>query len=148
VPLEDNVKKLCAVVSNIMMVGDKRKFNTAIVTLKCVGATGEAPGTDELLPQTIDPSAKTVGDAIKSEAFTKAITDAIIKTNSDGNCCPSPAAQIQRYVIVGPDFSVQGEELTATLKLKRSVAEKKFIKQIDAMYEANMAKGVYHFVPK
>jgi long-chain-fatty-acid--CoA ligase ACSBG len=148
VPLEDNVKKLCPVVSNIMMVGDKRKFNTAIVTLKCVGATGELPGTDQLLPQTIDPAVKTVGDAIKSAAFTKAITEAIEKTNKDGSCCPSPAAAIQRYVIVSPDFSVEGDELTATLKLKRSVVEKKFIKQIDAMYEANLGRGEFHFVFK
>jgi hypothetical protein len=32
VPIEDNIKKLCPFVSNVMMVGDKRKFNTALVT--------------------------------------------------------------------------------------------------------------------
>jgi hypothetical protein len=65
--------QLCPFISNIMMVGDKRKcvctractrtrahthththththrFNTAVVTLKCVGATGEEPGTDALV---------------------------------------------------------------------------------------------------
>ena len=48
VPIEDNVKKLCPAVSNFMMVGDKRKFNVALVTLKAKGATGELPGGDEL----------------------------------------------------------------------------------------------------
>ena len=31
-----------------MMVGDKQKYNVMLVTLKCKGATGEAPGTDQL----------------------------------------------------------------------------------------------------
>ena len=34
VPMEDNIKKLHQGISNIMMVGDKRKYNVALVTLK------------------------------------------------------------------------------------------------------------------
>jgi hypothetical protein len=37
VPIEDSVKKLCPALSNFMMVGDKRKFNVALVTLKAIG---------------------------------------------------------------------------------------------------------------
>merc|ERR1719359_2192600 len=48
VPIEDNVKKLCDGINEIMMVGDKRKYNVALVTLKAVGANGEVPGTDDL----------------------------------------------------------------------------------------------------
>ena len=47
-PIEDNIKKLCQGISNVMLVGDKRKFNVALVTLKAKGATGELPGGDEL----------------------------------------------------------------------------------------------------
>ena len=50
VPVEDGVKSRCPAISNIMMYGDKMKYNVAIVTLKTVGATGELPGTDELDP--------------------------------------------------------------------------------------------------
>jgi len=48
VPIEDNIKALCPAISNVMMVGDKRKYNTCLVTLKAVGATGEQAGTDQL----------------------------------------------------------------------------------------------------
>jgi acyl-CoA synthetase (AMP-forming)/AMP-acid ligase II len=41
VPIEDNIKLLCPAISNVMMVGDKRKYNTCVVTLKAEGATGE-----------------------------------------------------------------------------------------------------------
>merc|ERR1719198_244125 len=48
VPIEDSVKKLCDGVNEVMMIGDKRKYNVAVVTLKAVGANGETPGTDDL----------------------------------------------------------------------------------------------------
>merc|ERR1719392_72814 len=48
VPIEDSIKKLCDGVNEVMMIGDKRKYNVAVITLKAVGANGETPGTDEL----------------------------------------------------------------------------------------------------
>merc|ERR1719375_1551597 len=48
VPIEDNVKKLCPFISNFLMIGDKRKYNVALVTLLADGATGEFPGGDDL----------------------------------------------------------------------------------------------------
>merc|ERR1719263_1396772 len=61
VPIEDHVKKMCDGVAEIMMVGDKRKYNVALVTLKAVGANGEVPGTDEL-----DAGAKQVNPDVKT----------------------------------------------------------------------------------
>merc|ERR1712165_648851 len=48
VPIEDSVKGIADAVMECMMVGDKRKYNIALITLKAVGANGETPGTDEL----------------------------------------------------------------------------------------------------
>merc|ERR1719502_2367198 len=48
VPIEDHVKKTCDGIAEVMMVGDKRKYNVALVTLKAVGANGEVPGTEVL----------------------------------------------------------------------------------------------------
>merc|ERR1719408_1174758 len=39
VPIEDFVKKTCDGVNEVMMVGDKRKYNIALVTLKAVEGT-------------------------------------------------------------------------------------------------------------
>merc|ERR1719243_60456 len=65
VPIEDHVKKSCDGVCEIMMVGDKRKYNVALVTLKAVGANGEVPGTDNLDAgaKRINPSVKTITEA-------------------------------------------------------------------------------------
>merc|ERR1719158_2501342 len=59
VPIEDSVKKLCDGVAEVMMIGDKRKYNVCVVTLKAVGANGEFPGPDNL-----DAGAKRVNPAV------------------------------------------------------------------------------------
>ena len=41
------VKEECPAISNIMMVGDKRKFNTALVTL-FAGGSGTEPGGEKV----------------------------------------------------------------------------------------------------
>merc|ERR1719189_464358 len=60
VPIEDEVKKLCDGIAEVMMIGDHRKYNVAVVTLKAVGANGESPGTDQL-----DSGAKRVNPQVK-----------------------------------------------------------------------------------
>merc|ERR1719277_865932 len=59
VPIEDEVKRACDGICEVMMVGDHRKYNVALVTLKAVDANGEFPGTDDL-----DAGAKRVNTAV------------------------------------------------------------------------------------
>merc|ERR1711985_205066 len=59
VPIEDSIKKLCDGVNEVMMIGDKRKYNVAVITLKAVGANGETPGTDDL-----DAGAKRINEEV------------------------------------------------------------------------------------
>jgi len=125
------------------MIGDKRKFNVCLVTLKAIGATGELPGTNDLDPvaqNLCSPGVKTISAAQRDPVLIKAITDTIMTTNKNGKVCPSPAAMIQKFTILPVDFSVVTGELTATLKLKRSVTEEKHLAFIDGMYES---KEVY-----
>jgi len=135
VPIEDNIKRLAVEVSNIMMVGDKRKFNIALITLKCNGATGEVPGTTKLM-KPYDKWGATIKDACENKDFIKYLTKAIEDTNKNGDCVPSNAAKIQKFTILPIDFSVVTDDLTATLKLKRSVVNDKYIDLIDAVYES------------
>jgi len=139
VPIEDTIKSTCPMVSNAMMIGDKRKFNVVLITLKSVGATGEKPGSDELEPSVlpfVTEGVTTISQAMNDEKLIKFITEGIKKTNADGNCCPSNASKIQKFTILPLDFSVETEELTPSLKLKRSVAEQKYSEAIDKLYES------------
>jgi long-chain-fatty-acid--CoA ligase ACSBG len=141
VPVEDGVKSRCVAISNIMMYGDKQKFNVAVVTLKTVGANGTEPGTDELDPvvQALDSSCTTLTEAMDSKIIIDAITKAITDTNNDSKCCPMPPAKIQKFTILPSDFSSSTNELTPTFKLKRTIVADKYMKNILGMYEAKDA---------
>lgn len=119
-----------------MMIGDKRKYNTCIVTLKAKGASGEKPGTDELDGEALEvnPEITTVSAAMTDPTWISYVEDAIKKTNNSA-ACPSQASKVQKFKILPRDFSVETEELTPTLKLKRSTACKNFSDIIEEMYK-------------
>merc|ERR1711871_432768 len=145
VPIEDTMKSVCPAISNIMMVGDKRKFNVAVVTLKAVGATGELPGTGELLPAAAEccgSGVKTISAAMQDPVLIKCLEDAFNATNNNPKICPNNASKIQRFTILPQDFSVSTDELTPTLKLKRGHVDKQLKGLIDHMY-AQKSRDMY-----
>merc|ERR1712087_383991 len=93
IPIEDHVKKTCDGIAEIMMVGDKRKYNVALVTLKAVGANGEVPGTDELDAGAahINPNVKTISAAMKDKTIIAAVTKAVEAANKNTKVCHNNA---------------------------------------------------------
>merc|ERR1712050_490177 len=142
VPIEDSVKGLCDAVAECMMVGDQRKYNVAIITLKAVGANGKVPGTDDLdaAAARLIPGVSKISQAMKSKDYIQAVTDAITKTNQNAKLVPNNALKIQKFTIKPHNFSEEGNELTPTKKLKRKTAEEEYKKVIDKMYAQD---GVY-----
>ncbi|CAD7952043.1 unnamed protein product [Amoebophrya sp. A25] len=136
VPIENWVQANFPAISNIMMVGDKKKYNTCLITLKSVGATGLEPGTDQLTPEAsaLLGGVKTISKA-RSDAAALAYCEKALKAvNAEASVVPSNACKIQKFKILPLDFSVEGEELTPTLKLKRSFVMSKYKTLIDEMY--------------
>jgi len=136
VPIEDNVKKLVPAVNEVMMVGDQRKYNVAVITLKAVGANGETPGTDELDPlgKMVVPGVTKISQAMKDEKFIKVIQDAITETNNEQKICLNQTFKIQKFTILPTNFSEENGELTPTKKLKRKNVEKLYSEVIEKMY--------------
>jgi long-chain-fatty-acid--CoA ligase ACSBG len=134
VPIEENVMKLCPLISFAMMLGDKRKFNTMIVTLKSNGdkLIGEAANFVE--------GVTTVKQGKEHPEFLKAVEKAILDTNNDSKICPSNASRVQKFRILPLDFTVENDELTPTLKLKRKNVEKRYCRTIEAMYDDGTEK--------
>jgi len=137
VPVEENIKLLCPALSNVMMVGDNRKYNVALVTLQADGSTGEFPGNDNLAGVALDvnPTVKTISAAMKDPTWQKYIQSGIDRTNANPTVCQNNAWKVQRFAILPRDFSIQTGEFTATLKLKRSVADEMWKEVVDAMYD-------------
>merc|ERR1719287_345236 len=97
VPIEDNVKKLCDGICEIMMVGDKRKYNVALVTLKAVGANGEVPGTDKLDAGAarVKKEVTTISEAMEDKEWIEAVTAAIASANGNNKVCVNNSFKIQ-----------------------------------------------------
>ena len=134
IPCEDTMKKNCSGLANVMMVGDKRKYNVLLVTCKSkVDATSGVP-LQELDGDAcdVDPKCKTVAEAQKSKVWAEYIKKGIEKYNSQAT---SNAHKVQYHYILDEDFSVAKGQLTATLKLKRSVCMDMYKKEIDSMYK-------------
>merc|ERR1712196_698317 len=112
VPIEDEIKRLLPGVKNVLMVGDKRPYNVAFVTLVAEAAMDDKVITDKIW---------------------KAIND----TNNNGDVVISNAAKIRKYTILPQDFSVETGEITPTFKTKRAVVHSKYEKMVDKIYNAD-----------
>jgi len=138
VPVEDTIKEFCSVVSNCVMIGDKKKYCTALITLK-TKQNEDGTFSDELAGDAalVNPDVKTVGDAISDGTIPKMIEDAIKRYNKDTKRCRARASQLQYFKILPTDFSPVGDmpELTATMKMMRPKIHAKYADDISAMYK-------------
>jgi len=139
VPIEDNVKEELPCVSNCMLIGDKKKFLTLLITLKTEVHPETAVPTNKLTRpavewcESVGSSAKTLQDILdrQDENVLKAIQAGIDRANKRS---VSRAQCIQKWSILPRDFSIPGGELGPTLKLKRPVVTQMYEKTINAFY--------------
>ncbi|CAK4374109.1 unnamed protein product [Aphanomyces euteiches] len=134
--IEDTIKEEIPLLSNVMVVGDRRKFLTAIFTFKVVVDSDGYP-SDQLneialsILKEIESPATTVAEARDCEKVKAYIQKNLKKANGRA---ASRAHHVQKYIVVDKDFSIGGDELTATLKLKRRVVAAKYADEIEALY--------------
>uniref|UniRef100_A0A4W6EDE8 long-chain-fatty-acid--CoA ligase n=1 Tax=Lates calcarifer TaxID=8187 RepID=A0A4W6EDE8_LATCA len=115
VPIEDALKAEVPIISNVMLIGDKLKFLSMLLTLKCVVDDNGDP-TDELSPEVLDfcqqhsVTATKVSEIVanKEPAIYKAIQEGLERVNARAT---SNAQKVQKWVIVERDFSIGGGEL-------------------------------------
>ncbi|XP_067872506.1 long-chain-fatty-acid--CoA ligase ACSBG2 isoform X1 [Heterodontus francisci] len=140
VPIEDAVKERLPIISNAMLIGDKRKFLSMLLTLKCNvnSDTGEPQDdlTEEAIQfcQQIGCKATKVLEIIASKDVDVfgAIQEGINRVNEQAS---SNAQRIQKWHLLEKDFSLPGGELGPTMKLKRPVVLKMYRDQIDDFYK-------------
>lgn len=140
VPIEDNFKAQCPICSNIMLIGENRRFMSALITLKTemdmkTGLPSQdlLPETKEFLKKTLKIEAKDANEAIKNEKLINYIQKCVEETNK---LSVSKAAHIKKIELLATDFSQPGGELTPTMKLKRKVTEQKYQEIVDKIYAA------------
>jgi len=135
--IEDSIIEELPCLSNAMLIGDRRKFLSCLLTLKVEVDADTLEPTDKLASAAVDwckeigSKAKTVDEAINDPAVTKAIQASMDRVNGNAT---SNAQRVQKWSIVPVDFSVPGGELGPTLKLKRHYVLKKYDTQINNFY--------------
>jgi long-chain acyl-CoA synthetase len=118
----ENLLKGSKYVSQALVVGDRRPYVGALVTLdpEAIVPWAEERG----LPA--DPA----GLARHPEAV--ALVQSVV---DDVNRGRTGFEQIKRFAILPRDFSANEGEVTPTLKLRRRVAEQHFAREIDELYD-------------
>jgi long-chain acyl-CoA synthetase len=120
----ENILKLQKHISNAMIVGDKRKFLVAIISID------REVFLDELESLGIN------GHPIYSElAVEPKIYEAIDLEIHQTNKELASYESIKGFFVAPSDFTVENGQITPSLKLKKKVILKAYAKEIDALYK-------------
>uniref|UniRef100_A0A6M2DNU1 long-chain-fatty-acid--CoA ligase n=1 Tax=Xenopsylla cheopis TaxID=163159 RepID=A0A6M2DNU1_XENCH len=141
VQIEYLVKSELPNLSNVVLIGDKKKFLTLLVTLKTEMDKDSGAPLDKL-DYSVKSWLKSLGckeyetlsevlEAGPEPKLMKDIQDGIERANKHA---VSNAQRIQKFAILPADLSIPTGELGPTLKLKRSVITKKYEDLIEKMY--------------
>ncbi len=119
--LEGQLKSI-PVVAQAVVVGDRKKYLAALVTLdpERVKVEAEAAGSP----------AKTSVEAAKCNAFQRHLQKQIDQMNEK----LARVQTIKRFVILPTELSIDGGELTPTMKVKRKAVNEKYRAEIESMY--------------
>ena len=109
-------------VGNAVVIGDKRKFLSALLTVD--PEQGPALATKHGWPTV-------PGELAVHEPFRKYIEDQIEKAV---NAELARYETIKKFTILPQDFTIEGGELTPTQKVKRKVVNEKYSDQIEQFY--------------
>jgi long-chain acyl-CoA synthetase len=120
--LEDRLRAH-PLISQCMVVGDQKPFIAALVTIdeEAFPAWKAAHGK---------PESATVADLATDNDLRAEIQTGI----DDANKAVSKAEAIKAFTILGDDWTVETDELTPSLKVKRNVVLANYAKAVDALY--------------
>ena len=127
--LERDVKTILPALSNCMIIGDRRKFLSLLVTL---------PSTNDVLPESIlrigkeiGATATTYSEAKNDPAWAKYMDDGLKVVNISTT---STAMKVRKWVWLPTDFTEETGELNAQGKLTRGFILEKYAELINAIY--------------
>ncbi len=116
-PIEEKIKE-DPMISQVCIVGDNRKFFSAIITLN-ESTLADLQKENKLTQQVIEDP-EVVGHV-------KSVVDRV-------NASLASYEQIKYFKLINREFSIEEGEMTPTMKMKRSVIEKNFNPLIEGIY--------------
>jgi long-chain acyl-CoA synthetase len=119
--IEGKLKEIDGI-SNVVAIGDRRKYLTALMTIN-----GDRI---ESLAQQKNWSSDDPEELVDDADFQAYIDDHVERINED----LARVETIKKFTVLPEDFTQESGELTPTRKVKRRVVEEKYAEEIDAMY--------------
>ena len=147
--IEDVIKRELPCLSNVMLIGDRKKFLSCFMTFKTEVDPDSLVPTSTLASAALDwcasvgSKAKTVEDILggsssisgaafgSDESVMRAIQEGLDCANAQAT---SNAQKVQKWAILAEDFSVPGGELGPTMKMKRHFVLKKYGDKVNNFY--------------
>jgi long-chain acyl-CoA synthetase len=120
-PLEDRLRAH-PLVSQAIVLGDQRPFVSALITIDEDAFVGWA--------SEVGISARSVAEAVDTDELRAAVRAAV----DEANLSVSRAESIREFAILPRDLTIDAEELTPTLKVRRSVVRDRYAAVIDSIY--------------
>jgi long-chain acyl-CoA synthetase len=120
-PLE-GLLKTSPYIATPVLIGDRRKFVAALIVPNFERLERDA--------QKMGLSFASHEELVVDERIRQIVQGEIDRFNHQ----LSRAEQVRKFVLVPHDFSVEEDEITPSLKVKRKTIDKKYKSQIDAMY--------------
>jgi len=139
--IENNVKNELPGISNAMIIGDKLKYLTILLTIKTEMDPETGGPLDELQFESLQwmqelnlnyTKLTEILEAGPCPIVLKSIQDGIDRYN---NKAYSTVHTIKKFALLPHDFSMTTDELGPTLKLKRNFVIDKYNHAIKTMYE-------------
>ncbi len=120
--IEETIKRQSPVIGQICAVGDTRPFISALIVLDA-----------EVLPGWCAANGVSFGSVAEASQHPDVIAEAQRAVDA-GNEHLARVEQVRQWAIVPSEWTAESEELTPSLKLKRSVIHTKYSDVIDGLY--------------
>lgn len=104
----ENLFKMEPVVNQILLIGDKKPYVTALLTLNMTNVK-QLKGME-------NGDRKNSTDVLNAEPVTRAVRDAVSRVNRQ----LADFERIRRFKVLDRDFSIEHGELTPTMKIRRA----------------------------
>lgn len=134
--IENEMKQAMLALSNCLVIGDRRKYLTMLISMKTeVDADGNP--TDKLTGDSlfegnrIGATATTMSEAATDPKWVNYFNEGMKQANKNTT---SNAQIVQKWTMLPVDLSEKAGDLTPTLKIKRNVVNEKYAELAEKMY--------------
>lgn len=118
----EGLLKLCPLISHVLIHGDRKKYVVALITLNEAFA--------KQLAKQNKWAYKNYHDLTQSREIREVVRQAIAETNAK----LASFETIKNFAILPEDFSLERNELTPSLKVKRRICDERYKTEIEELY--------------